>query len=187
MVEKLELLLAAHCAPALAGIKTANLVACPQRDFPGLPARLQEYNRAFGKKGLRFEIVCACRERYLLLVYRPARLEEDLLDPTAQAILQARGYPMADGLHAKLSHLRRRIVLNPDFPHEIGLFLGYPPTDVKGFIEQGGKGSKLSGYWQVYGDAGAAERLFERFRRCSQATYERVENGISLMKLFAAA
>lgn len=187
MIEKLDLLLAAHCAPALAGIKTANLVACPKREFPGLPARIAEYNRAFGKKGLRFEIVCACRERYLLMVYRPARLENDLRDETARAILRTRGYPVEGGLRAQLDHLRARIAQNPDFPHEIGLFLGYPPVDVQGFIEQGGKGSKLSGCWQVYGDANAAERLFERFRQCSRATYQRVENGISLMELFAAA
>ena len=37
-----------------------------------------------------------------------------------------------------------------DFPHEIGLLLGYPPEDVSGFIENGGKNFLCSGYWKVY-------------------------------------
>ena len=36
------------------------------------------------------------------------------------------------------------------FPHEIGVFLGYPPEDVKAFIKQNGKGAVLCGYWKVY-------------------------------------
>lgn len=165
MNEKLDRILAAHCAPALAGIR--------------------EYDRAFGKKGLRFEILCANRGRFLLLVYRPGRLEADLREPAAQEILRACGYP--EGLRERLAFLRQRILQNEDFPHEIGLFLGYPPCDVKGFMEQGGKGSKLSGCWKVYGDTGAARRLFERFQRCSHATCQRVESGIPLMQLFAVS
>lgn len=186
MDQELELLLARHCAPTLAGIKTANLLSLPRADFPGLPARLSHYNRVFGKKGLRFEAICACRERCLLLVYRPARLMADLADSVARSILAERGYPVDGSLDELLDALRVRIAESADFPHEIGLFLGYPSADVKGFIEQGGQGSKLSGYWKVYGDANEAERLFERFRRCSRATLERVESGTSLRRLFAA-
>ena len=185
MDEKLERILAAHCAPVLAGIKTANLVACPFREFSELPARVKEYNRAFGKKGLRFEILCVCRERFLLLVYRSKRLETDLRKPAAKEILRLCGYP--EGLREQLAFLRDRILKSVDFPHEIGLFLGYPPCDVKGFMEHGGKGCKLSGCWKVYGDAAAAERLFERYQRCSRATCERVESGIPLMNLFAVS
>lgn len=185
MDEKLELILAEHCAPVLAGIKTANLVSCPCREFPRLPARVAEYNRAFGKKGLRFEILCACKERYLLLVYRPDRMQADLQVPAAAELLHACGYP--EGLRRRLAFLRERILREDGFPHEIGLFLGYPPCDVRGFIEQGGKGSKFTGYWKVYGDVYAAKRLFDRFRRCSRATFQRVESGIPLMQLFAVS
>ncbi len=38
------------------------------------------------------------------------------------------------------------------FPHEIGLFLGYPPEDVCGYIRNKGKCQKCTGHWQVYGD-----------------------------------
>lgn len=52
----------------------------------------------------------------------------------------------------------------PDFPHEIGLFLGYPAEDVKGFIENKAACSKCSGCWKVYGDEQAARILFKNIK-----------------------
>lgn len=51
----------------------------------------------------------------------------------------------------------------PDFPHEIGLFLGYPLEDVKGFIENKADSSKCSGCWKVYGNEQKALKLFEKY------------------------
>ena len=45
----------------------------------------------------------------------------------------------------------------------MGVFLGYPLHDVKGFIEHGGDDFELSGYWKVYSDKKHAQELFERF------------------------
>ena len=48
-----------------------------------------------------------------------------------------------------------------DFPHEIGIFLGYPLWDVEGFIANKGQNYKLCGYWKVYEDVSGA---IDRFR-----------------------
>ena len=52
------------------------------------------------------------------------------------------------------------------FPHEIGVFLGYPLQDVKGFIENNGRNSKYTGLWKVYGDKAASIRMFKKYRKC---------------------
>ena len=39
-----------------------------------------------------------------------------------------------------------------EFPHEVGLFLSYPPEDVKGFIDHRASGFKCAGLWKVYGN-----------------------------------
>jgi len=75
---------------------------------------------------------------------------------------------------------------NREFPHEIGLFLGYPVEDVRGFIEQRGKDCKLSGYWKVYGDEQAARRLFHQFDRCRDTARGYIERGMTILELFAA-
>ena len=54
-----------------------------------------------------------------------------------------------------------------EFPHEIGLFLGYPPDDVEGFIENREKAFKCPGYWKVYGDEEKAKAQFHVISICT--------------------
>lgn len=181
-----DLLLAEHGAPVLAGIKTANLITCRRAWYPNLPELLKTYQAVFRDRGVRFRILCACDYRFLLLIYRPERLLQDLASRRARALLIQNGYPMEEGLDALLEHLSERIVNNREFPHEIGLFLGYPVEDVYGFIEQRGKDCKLCGYWKVYGDAQAARRLFRQFDRCRDTARSYIERGMTILQLFAA-
>lgn len=60
-----------------------------------------------------------------------------------------------------LNHLKERFKLQ-DFPHEIGLFLGYPPKDVSSFIEEKGRHSLSIQYWKVYHDLEASQERFKR-------------------------
>jgi hypothetical protein len=64
-----------------------------------------------------------------------------------------------------LARLQRRF-LNEGFPHEIGLFLGYPPEDVRGFIFNKGQNFICCRYWKVYHNA---ERAMEMFRKIDKA------------------
>lgn len=76
-----------------------------------------------------------------------------------------------------LSELKRRIGLQKSFPHEIGLFLGYPPADVAGFIRHRGQKFSLSGYWKVYGEEAEARALFALYTHCTEEFCERLEAG----------
>lgn len=181
-----DLLLAEHSAPVLAGIKTANLISCRKEWYPNLPQMLEIYQRAFVSRGICFRILCSCDYRFLLLVYRPNRLLKDLGTKEARALLKRYDYPMHKGLDALLAHLSKRTADRKDFPHEIGLFLGYPVEDVRGFIEQRGKDCKLSGYWKVYGDVQAARRLFRQYDRCRDTARGYIERGMTILELFAA-
>ena len=65
-----------------------------------------------------------------------------------------------------IERLKNRFGAGGEFPHEIGLFLGYPLADVIGFIENAGRNCKCNGYWKVYSDECEAARLFAKFRHC---------------------
>ncbi len=82
-----------------------------------------------------------------------------------------------------MAHLRKKLRENNSFPHEIGLFLGYPPADVKGFIQDGPRCAKRTGYWQVYGDEEKAEKTFERYRKCTRIYRAQISCGRSLERL----
>jgi len=70
-----------------------------------------------------------------------------------------------------------------EFPHEIGLFLGYPLCDVTGFIRNKGKHYLSNGFWKVYHDAEQAERTFELFRRIRKDAMQTLEEEKDLRDL----
>lgn len=181
----LERTLAFHCAPSLAGLKPADLIACDSARFPRMEETLAELGKALSPSGIRLRTVCRCRRRVLLLVYRQKVLDRHLEDPRIRAFLARAGYPDG-GREAVLRHLERRLA-EEGFPHEIGVLLGYPPEDVEGFRRYQGRNYKLSGFWKVYGDEEKARERFARFARCRRALCAVVDRGVTLPQLFRAA
>ncbi|MBQ9189916.1 MAG: DUF3793 family protein [Clostridia bacterium] len=174
-----------YCAPTLAGLKTGSLFACPYRDRADVCDAVRALNERLRPKGLRLLPLKMADGRALLYLYRPARLEKDLCAPEAQALLTDAGY---DDLRAGrcVGTLMKRLQNTTDFPHEIGLFLSYPPEDVRGFIEHGGKDCKCCGLWKVYGDEAAAKRLFCAYRACTETYRKRQNRGVPLERLAVA-
>ena len=69
------------------------------------------------------------------------------------------------------------------FPHEIGLFLGYPPADVEGFIKSPNEGFCEVGYWKVYSDAEKARSVFRRYKQCTEEYGRMLRSGRTLEQL----
>ena len=105
--------------------------------------------------------------RALIYAYRPNALESDLTDQRARALLLKYGY-VPENLNGCVVHLIHRIRSEGEFPHEIGLFLSYPPEDVLGFICNRACNHKCVGCWKVYGDEQAARSIFEKYEMCSK-------------------
>ncbi len=181
-----EELLIKHCSPTLAGIKTGSLFSCcfPTADI--MRDCVRDWNKALVHKGLRVLPMRFGGGRALIYVYRPSRLCADLKSGDAEKILNELGYRGETAEHY-VCELIKRLRQNEDFPHEIGLFLGYPPEDVRGFIENKASGCKCVGCWKVYGDECAAMKQFERYRKCTAIYRELYAKGRSLERLTVAA
>ena len=207
-----EDLIVRHCAPTLAGLKTGNMFTATFASKTQLDSEVLQLNQILADKGLRvtvLRIAChaiqsqsksrnksrskassKCRGthcgkgciRALIYIYRPGRLQSDLDAEEAKDILLRFGYEESS-LDGCISRLADRIYECDEFPHEVGLFLGYPPEDVKGFIELGGRNSKASGYWKVYGDVDRAQKQFERFSKCTGVYLECLGRGLPITKL----
>lgn len=154
-----------HCSPTLAGLKTGSLFSCAFSRQEELKAFLRGWNTALCRKGLRVIPMRWNDGRALIYVYRPEKLKRDLSDGQARRILSRRGY-CPDCAGRCVAELMRRLRRREDFPHEIGLFLGYPPEDVQGFMENR-EGCKCTGCWKVYGDVAAAQKTFAKYRKCT--------------------
>lgn len=171
-----------YCAPTLAGIKTASMFTCPVISEKDLTEQIRFANRRLLPRGIRLIPLRYRDGRALIYMYRPKRLERDLGNRQAASILARSHYPEGDP-ERKLTELAFRLRMFPEFPHEIGLFLGYPPEDVEGFIENRAQAYKCIGCWKVYGDEKKAREQFDAFTACT-ACYCRCHlHGVSLEKL----
>ena len=146
-----------------------------------------KYNRLFQGKGVSFRLLCGCGKRALLLVYREEQLARQLREPLAAELLRRDGYPEGADVERLLELLSTRLRMGKEFPHEIGLFLGYPPEDVLGFQRYRGQNCKLCGYWKVYSDVDRARVLFRLYDRCREVLCRRVARGMTLSEVFLAA
>lgn len=176
-----------QCAPTLAARKVGNLFcmdsACLEHE--PLCAILSRWNRALNPSGIFVRSVAERGGRYFIYVYRKNRLRELFENAEIRHFLSCYGYKRFDEEYA-ISLMTRRINGNPCFPHEVGLFLGYPLEDVKGFIVNGGQNCKCTGYWKVYGDVGESERAFAVYRKCTRVFNRLFEKGYSLPMLAVA-
>ena len=169
------------CAPTLAAIKTGSLFNCAFESRREMTESLRALNLCLLRKG-----VMALPLRYrdgkaLIYLCRIEMLKADLRDPQAEAILRENGYPEGTPIQ-KIACLIRRLRECECFSHEIGLFLGYPPADVRGFME--GKACKCTGLWKVFdSDENEARRYFARCRHCTDAYLRRSREGWSLSRL----
>lgn len=181
----LERTLAYHGAPALMGIKPADLIAWGSPESC-LGTFFQGYCGQLAQRGIVLRVLRVGPPRCLLLVYRPERLRARLETPAVRELLEREGYPVDGGLEHMLDALSRRLE-GREFPHEVGLFLGYPPEDVEGFRLHRGRGCKLCGCWKVYSDVERARRCFRRYGLCRAALCRRLEEVGSLIQMFRAA
>lgn len=168
----LEEYLVTYCSPTLAALKTANMFNWSFRSQKEQRQQIKSWNEQLSPKGISITVLREGEEKALLYVYRKKRLERDLKRPEVAEFLRQRGYENLEPEQA-LKRLKERFSPGGEFPHEIGLFLGYPLEDVQGFIVNQGKNSTCSGYWKVYGDAAEALKQFARFEKC-RVIYQRL-------------
>ncbi len=132
--------------------------------------------RELGKTNLKLAILYRMQSKYLLLIYRKDSLDAYLSKAEVQSFLHSCGYT-GHCLRDFLPLLRGRIAKaresGKDFPHEIGVFLGYPLCDIQGFLRSAGKDCLHCGYWKVYGDLDGSLAKFRQIDEAkNQALYE---------------
>ena len=172
-------------APTLAGIKTGSLFPCPCEDREALLADIRRLNRQLAPKGLCLLPIRYRGSQVLLYLYRPEGLRRDLENGLAAEILRQAGYPQGHCQRC-VAKLIRRFQEEGSFPHEVGLFLSYPPEDVKGFIDHRAEDFKCAGMWKVYGDEALAKKLFSQFKRCTEIYCAMWQKGSGLQRLAVA-
>lgn len=179
---RMEQMLVDHCAPTLAGLKTANMFQVRMEDGKDIRLELKSLNSMLGSKGLRAVMLKKSDKNALIYLYRPDCLHRDLCCDKAKEILTEKGYQYGSA-GSCIAQLIRHIAEDDEFPHEIGLFLGYPPDDVKCFMEDAWRGVKCTGCWKAYGNEEEAKKTFLKYKKCTQIYRAELAKGRSLLQL----
>lgn len=180
-----EELLVRHCAPTLAGLKAGSLFTCAYDSKNEMTRSLRAMNRRLVPKGLRVLPLRYSGKRALIYLYRPSRLKKDLAHNLAKTLLEAEGYCSSD-CNRCIVRLADKVRSQQDFPHEIGLFLGYPPEDVSGFIHNKACDHKCVGCWKVYGDPIQAQKTFDKYNKCTRVYCSKWKGGRTIEQLTVA-
>lgn len=181
-----ERYLVEYCSSTLACLKTASLFSYTGLDRNKVPDYIENWNKHLNPRGVYLVLLHQNSTRTLIYVYRATALQTDLCSPLVSRLLAQYGYPDTNALHC-IAYLKKRIEHTQSFPHEIGLFLGYPPEDVAQFIKHQGQNCKYCGVWKVYYNELEAKRIFAKYHKCREIYKKLFCGGRSVLQLTVAA
>ena len=159
-------------SPTIKGIKAGCLINFRRRENENIKAvwkqNADKWLKPLNVQWLLLNENCE-NKNALVLIYRRELLASALGCAETCEILKSCGYPLGD-LDGCLTCLKKKIACkkccSDIFPHEIGLFLDYPPHDVKCFMNGEKCENQLrKGYWKVYGNVKQAALTFAKYRK----------------------
>lgn len=128
--------------------------------------------------GLEHRILDQSETSVLVLFYARTLLMQTITAPESRALLGVLGYSYDQNLEGLLSMLEHRFQdYKKRFPHEVGLFLGYPFKDVIGFI-RGQKPATIKHptAWKVFDDPGPSLALMARIHAAREQFRKQLEH-----------
>lgn len=162
-----------ECSEVFAGIKPANLVSLVNRPRPCGRNLYQLWQSSHQLAETRLSninfLVLKTKERSLLLLcYKREVLEHHLSNTGVRCLLQEAGYDTTASFDSLLEELCQKIDEHNPFPHEIGLFIGYPAKDVAAFMGINSLPFTCQGPWKMFGDPTQSLELAKQYRCCRQ-------------------
>lgn len=168
----LEQLLANHSSPAICGLKASNLINIKYND--SIYKEIEELNKLY--PSLCFYILKKENDMVLILIYRKKVLEKKLFENENILFLKQLGYDTTS-VEKMLLCLKDKMTKD-EFPHEIGVFLGYDLSDIKSFIN--GNKCLYVGYWKVYSNLEEKMKLFNKYTKCREIVMKMIDKGYPL-------
>lgn len=168
--------LAQHCTPAMCGLKVSNLMSFDRERYPNLEELLEDVCRRC-KHTFSAQVVKENCKRCWVLIYREEQLRRHLAKKENQDLMRQFGYQGECNLCQYIEYLKEKLK-GEKFPHEIGVYLGYPKNDILHFVA--GSKPKYVGYWKVYDDVEAAKRTFHSYESVREKVLSEMESGMRL-------
>jgi len=164
-------------SPTILGVKPAELLNVKLGDLDKCRLYFQEYGSI---KFIEIKDFANIYRRQLFF-YHPEYLSEVLKQKANQLFLKEVGYPLNFELNMYLKILIKKLQSNV-FPHEIGIFLGYPLKDVLGYMGVVPlKLVKIKG-WKYYGSENLSTIQYQKYLK-ARDVFCYFLNNITLIKV----
>src|SRR6185369_6218622 len=175
--ECLAAYVALETAEVLAEAKPASLLSIPNRER-ACGRNLYTLWKEHGHELLADTPLQACElvdrgSSLMILFSHKIHFRRHLARRDISALLKRAGH----GINATPDEILQKLgeqLQQGQFPHEIGLLLGYPPKDVAAFMGLISIPFTCQGPWKIYGNPGESLRLAERFRHCRNLMAEQL-------------
>lgn len=174
--DSVELRLIIQNAAVLKGKRISGMLFLNDKELARISMKLHNTN-------ISLIILCTCKKRHLVMVYRAKELEEHLRSKEVSDYLREFGYRRDDfisnliRLHQRMNGFYNKM---KEFPHEVGVFLGYPICDIKGFLENRGERYLHSGYWKIYGNLEETRKKFLSYDEAREIAIDEFLSGREL-------
>ena len=177
--QELEIQIALQCAPLLTGRKISNLLTV-DRSFRSAVLGL------FRSSAVSCYVLYESADRITFLLYVREKLEAYLRTEKVKNLMLefgCSGCTLSKIPYSVSGRYREHMEGNGDFPHEIGLLLGYPPEDVIGFIENRGQNPLYIGYWKVYSNLEECRKVFAGYDQAREKVIHMVSSGMTVKNI----
>ncbi|MGL5714769.1 MAG: DUF3793 family protein [Paraclostridium sp.] len=148
--------------PVILGSKPSEILNISSRDNEK-DIKIRDIDNFFKNcSKLSYEIIYKEDNSIRVLFINKESLSKTLENKKCINFLKFIGYPKEYQIGTYVDTLREKLI-EGDFPHEIGIFLGYPLKDVVGFMGYGNYKFNNTKYWKVYGDPKVSEKVYNNF------------------------
>lgn len=176
----IEAQLAVYCSPVIAGLKESNLIILTRQNAAHLIQTMK-------KTHISVYPLCTLGNRVTMLVYHEDELKKYLDLPATRDFLATYNYDPNSDLKELLTMFKQRYKLyfknRKEFPHEMGIFLGYPIEDVTGFVNNEGKNFLYCGYWKVYANVEEKVKIFDSYDAARDEIIKLLSSGVDIIQI----
>lgn len=182
--------LANHCMPTLLKSKPSNMVSFSKRYIESKSKFETILQQELDIFSVKYFVLYEDELTYIVLLYNEDLLKGLLKKNRSHYILKENGYKTeGEFFEEDLLLFQERFYKYKGniigFPHEIGIFLGYPVKDVEEYIKHQGKNYLRCGYWKVYTNVEEADKTFRLFQRLRNRGLKLFFDGKELCEIFA--
>ena len=181
-------ILANSCMPTLTLTKPSSLIGFQKKECISDEIFLECLQKELLHFPVEFHILFENKKSYFVFIYHAGLLSRCLHENCDHPLVKELGYTgepqkIKKDIHILKQRYQNYLLGNESFPHELGIFLGYPISDVEQYILNGGENYLACGYWKVYSNLEGALTTFRLFKKLKEEGLRLIMNDRNLWEI----